>query len=304
MGTLIFLILFGVTFLVSIFIWKSMHSKKHESQYGFLSAALISAVIFIFTWFVGALYIVDDGEVALLRSFGKVYGTEEESGVHMKKPWADRILWNVRLTSKDVVDMQVRTKDEVVVRIDLTFYYAVISNKLVDMYVNIAKDPDVLLEGFIIPEIGTAMKDEISKLAYRELNGKRESIGKAITKYTAEVLKDKFVRLNNIKIGEITPPESIDRAIQEKEAEKQKVAKADQQILLAEKKAIIKAKEARGIANAQDIIQKKLTPLYVQWYAIEQYGDLAKSKNTTFVIMPTSSKSTGIPLILNGSGVK
>jgi hypothetical protein len=65
--------------------------------------------------------------------------------------------------------------------------------------------------------------------------------------------------------------------------------------------AEIKIIEAQGLAKAQQIINSTLTPYYLQHEAIESYTKLAGSQNTTFVILPTSPNSAGMPLILNGA---
>ena len=50
------------------------------------------------------------------------------------------------------------------------------------------------------------------------------------------------------------------------------------------------------------IINSTLTPNYIQFKAIEVYKELVNSKNTTFIVMPTSPNGAGIPLILNADG--
>jgi regulator of protease activity HflC (stomatin/prohibitin superfamily) len=65
------------------------------------------------------------------------------------------------------------------------------------------------------------------------------------------------------------------------------------------KEAEIKVEEAKGIAQAQQIINRTLTPYYLQHEAIEAYKELVNSQNTTFVIMPTSANATGMPIILD-----
>lgn len=61
-------------------------------------------------------------------------------------------------------------------------------------------------------------------------------------------------------------------------------AQADQRVIAAE-----------GIRKAQDHISQTLTPLYVQWEAIQAQLQLAKSQNSTFVYLP--SGANGVPLV-------
>jgi regulator of protease activity HflC (stomatin/prohibitin superfamily) len=301
MGTIFFLVVSVLAGIVGLLMFK--FSEDENLKFGGLFTAGIGLLFFISVWLIGAIYIIDDGEMALLRKFGKVYDTEIESGVHFKRPWADRITWATRLTSIKVDDMEVRTRDEVVVAVDFVFYYAIMPEKLIQMYKEVAKESDILLQNFIIPEINTAIKDEVANVAYKELNGKRNTIATAITVYTKKILEMKYVKLNNIKVGQITPPKEIDDAIKLKEAMKQKAEKAMLEVVLTKNKAQIRREEAKGIADAQKIIQKRLTPLYVQWYAIDKISALAESKNTTFYMIPMSGK-TGIPAILGPGSIK
>jgi hypothetical protein len=56
---------------------------------------------------------------------------------------------------------------------------------------------------------------------------------------------------------------------------------------------------ARGIRNAQDEIQSTLTPLYVQFEAVQAQLAMAKSQNHTLVYIP--SGTNGTPLITQNS---
>jgi len=66
----------------------------------------------------------------------------------------------------------------------------------------------------------------------------------------------------------------------------------------SKKEAEVRIVEAKGIAEAQRIINQTLTKNYLQHEAIQAYGELAGSPNTTFVIMPTSPQGAGLPLII------
>lgn len=103
-------------------------------------------------------------------------------------------------------------------------------------------------------------------------------------------------------IGNIDYPESVNRQIEAKLAAQQELERQEIQKLIAEREAEIEVTRARGIAGAQEIINKTLTYEYLQWKAIEAYKELAQSKNSTFIIVPTSTNGTGIPLILDTRG--
>jgi regulator of protease activity HflC (stomatin/prohibitin superfamily) len=111
----------------------------------------------------------------------------------------------------------------------------------------------------------------------------------------------KGVVIDKILIRNIAPPKEIDVSIQKKLSAEQELQQKEFELAKTKKDAEIRITEARGIAEAQNIIQQKLTPLYVQYEAIKSYEKLAGSPNTTFIIMPTNPNAAGMPLILGTS---
>lgn len=85
------------------------------------------------------------------------------------------------------------------------------------------------------------------------------------------------------------------------------IRRAQQQAkVVAAQDAIIKAQadqrliKARGIKNAQDEIQSTLTPLYVQFEAIEAQRAIASSgRNNTVIYVPAGTNGT--PIITQAS---
>ena len=89
---------------------------------------------------------------------------------------------------------------------------------------------------------------------------------------------------NNVKVTSI----NIRRAEQQA-----RVVKAQNATIQAQ--ADQRTIAAIGIRHAQDHIAATLTPLYVQWEAIQAQLALAKSQNSTFVYLPVGSN--GVPLV-------
>lgn len=251
--------------------------------------------IFLLTFLCSGFYTVDQGEGVILTQFGRIYDQVTDPGAHFKRPWADVVEWKTRLKSLNE-QIEARSKDEMRIEVEITIWWKVQKDKLDVLYSDIAKDYDILQSGFVIPGIRSAVRDEVAKVSYEKLNSNREQYAESITKYVAEQLSKKYVVIDKINIRKITPPGTVNTAIEEKLEMDQKVKKAELKVNLAKKEAQVKIEEAKGIAEAQKIIQTKLTPLYVQWYAIEMQKKLVNSKNTTFYFVPMS-KNSGIPMI-------
>lgn len=262
--------------------------------FGLTNAMLI---IFLLVLFLSSYNEVDEGEGVLLLQFGKIYDTVNTPGQFWARPWAEIIKWQIREKSIDQ-QMEVRTIDDMKVTVDITLWWKVDVSKMDVLYSRVAKDYKTLEEGFVIPGIRSAIRDEISKATYRELNTNRLKFADSISKYTQEQLAKKFVYIDRVNIRNILPPATVNEAIEAKLKMEQKAEEAEHKLQLAKKEAEIKRAEAKGIRDAQEIIQQRLTPLYVQWYAIEMQKELAGSPNTTFYFVPMS-KSSGVPMVFN-----
>lgn len=73
------------------------------------------------------------------------------------------------------------------------------------------------------------------------------------------------------------------------------IRQQEQNIHVEEQRAQIRVVEARGIAEAQSIINATLTDKYLQHEAIKAQESMAKSENHTVVYIP--SGQNGIPIV-------
>lgn len=73
------------------------------------------------------------------------------------------------------------------------------------------------------------------------------------------------------------------------------IAQTAQLVKVQQQKAQIQVEQAKGIAEAQDIIKSTLTPAYLQYEAIEAQKSEVNSNNHTIIYIPSSSN--GVPLV-------
>lgn len=73
------------------------------------------------------------------------------------------------------------------------------------------------------------------------------------------------------------------------------IAQTAQLVKVQQQKAQIQVEQAKGIAQAQDIIKSTLTPAYLQYEAIEAQKSEVNSQNHTIIYIP--SGSNGVPLV-------
>jgi len=240
---------------------------------------------------------VDEGMVFVKTRFGKISGTITESGINWKWPWEEVHGYPSRLEAY-TSNIQVRSQDGMSIGLDFTVLYRVEPQQIGLLYKEIARDlPD--LQTKIYPDIRMKIRDAVATFTARNVYVQREELPKKMTEETRSVLAGKYVFVDSVIIRNISLPEDVETEMEVKIIAQQQSETMQYRQEVAEKEARIKEIEAKGIANAQKIINDTLSAQYLQHEAIQAYRDLAKSSNATFVIMPTDPKTTGVPLILN-----
>ncbi len=104
----------------------------------------------------------------------------------------------------------------------------------------------------------------------------------------------------NLSIGNIDYPDVVAQAVEKKLAAMQLLQEKETQKEIAQKDAEIRIEEAKGIAQAQRIINATLTENYLQHEAINAQRAMASSPNHTTVYIPVGSN--GIPIVYTASG--
>ena len=294
MGFFVFLFLLLIVSVVFVILQRVAEDDEAKTIFKIFKYITAGGVLLMFL--LNSYFIVDEGEGVILLQFNKIYGSEVSPGFHVCRPWADVIDWQIRLKAVDV-SLDARTKDEMRVTVDATYWWAVMPSKLEELYRNVAKNYDMLEKGFTIPGVRSGLRDKVAEATYTELNANRETHANIITTYVAKKMVDKYIIIDKVNIRNLTPPPAVDEAIQQKLQMEQKKQAADHTLELETKNANIRRVQAQGIADAQSIIQKKLTPIYVQYEGIQMMKELSQSPNTTFIFAPTSMTGIGLPAV-------
>lgn len=270
---------------------------------------LIVAIVMIFNSFV----VIDGGEIGVKVRFGKVLEEMCSEGFNKKSIFEDVSKYSIRIkeytmsastkegTVKGDDSVSARTKDNSEVTIDGSLWWAIDKNSAYQIYKKLSKTDNGLVDLIIRPAYRSAIRDVAAEYTLDSIMLNRAEYSEKVFESVAEMIGDKGLIADRILIRNIQPPIQVDEAIQKKLQYEQELKQKEFQLETAKKDAEIRREEAKGIADAQKIIQKDLTPIYVQFEAIQAYRELAESQNTTFVIMPTSTEGAGMPLIIGNN---
>ncbi len=102
-------------------------------------------------------------------------------------------------------------------------------------------------------------------------------------------------KLVSLVVGNIDYPDVVAKAVENKLAAQQVLEEKKVQKDIAIRDAEIRIEEAKGIAEAQRIINATLTSNYLQHEAIQAQRTMANSPNHTTVYIPVGSN--GIPIV-------
>ncbi|WP_054113246.1 SPFH domain-containing protein [Marinagarivorans algicola] len=141
----------------------------------------------------------------------------------------------------------------------------------------------------------TYVRDAVQRYDSRALKTHREDIATEVTQKLQLLLDQTPFDVTQVVVGNIHYPAIVATAVEKKLAAQQLLAEKETQKEIARKDAEIRVEEAKGIAQAQQIINTTLTPNYLQHEAINAQLKMAESPNHTTVYIPVGNN--GIPMV-------
>jgi regulator of protease activity HflC (stomatin/prohibitin superfamily) len=157
-------------------------------------------------------------------------------------------------------------------------------NPLSNAYVNFIKEP-----------FRTYTRDEVQKYDGLDIKDNIDAIGSAVQDRILALTKDTPFTIISVVIGNIQYPDTVAQSVANKLAATQVLEQTTIEIQTAKAKAQIREADAEGVAKAMDTINQKLTPLYVQYEAIQAQQKMVDSPNHTEIYIPVGPM--GVPIV-------
>jgi len=270
-----------------------------ENQ-GLPKAMIMGVVGLIFVVMFGSSMFVtiDSGEKGVLfKKFGGglqkevVYG----QGFHIIAPWNDMFVYDVKI-HETFEKMEVLSKNGLSIKIDLSFRYMPVQEKIGYLHDEIGRD---YLERIIKPEIRSVTREVIGNYLPEELySTKREAIEDEIESLARVKVEAKYLTLDAILIRDVTLPLTLRNGIEKKLVQEQESLEYEFKIDKARKEAERKEIEANGIAKFQQIVNRTITPQLLKWKGVEATQEIAKSQNAKVIVIGNGDGD--LPIILGG----
>ena len=148
---------------------------------------------------------------------------------------------------------------------------------------------------FLREPFRTIVRESVQEYTSRELKAERETIAKKIEAAVDSYLETTPFEVVRLAVGNIDYPPVVSQAVEKKLAAKQLLEEKETQKEIAQRDAEIRIEEAKGIAEAQKIINETLTANYLQHEAIQAQRTMANAPNHTTVYIPVGPN--GLPLV-------
>lgn len=240
---------------------------------------------------------IQSGESAVKYSiFGgtdleKLYG----EGLQIHAPWVKLIRYDVRV-QEQLEDIDALSSNGLSIGMDASIRWRPLSTELANIHVTYGQD---YYRKLVQPELRSAVREIVGQYTPEELySSRRTELQEAIYAQVRDAVSDENITVDAILIRDISLPDQIRTAIENKLKEEQEAERYEftlqKEALEAQRKEI----EARGQAEYQRIITASLSAQFLKYKGIEATQNLANSTNAKTVII---GGSDGLPIILGNN---
>lgn len=301
--------LFVICLIVGLVMFNSPEIKR--TPQGKLVPIGVIFLSFIFL-IASMVRLVPPGNVGVVIVFGKVKEQTLKNGLHLVNPFASVEKMSIRTEEYTMSGMpreghvrgddaiEALTSEGLMVRLDVTVWYHLIPEGAAEVYSKLGVR---YVDKILRPATRTSIRNVISNYKVQDIyTQNREAVSIQIGENLRESVKDRNVGIERVLLRDVKLPTKVQNEIDAKMAAKQEAEKMEFVLEKEQREAERKAVEAKGIADANEIIAQSLSRSYLQWYYIQTLQKLVNSPNNTVIVTPFDQKLT--PLLNIPSGGK
>jgi regulator of protease activity HflC (stomatin/prohibitin superfamily) len=258
----------------------------------FIPTLLLTAIVLVLysSW-----YVVETGHVAVEKTLGTVDMSETSAGLNWKLPILTQAY---EFSAKEIVidfnDLTPKARDNLRLKdLDISVYYKVAPEAVAEMLVKYAaayaEGPEALLPayGVVFREGRDVIYQEVTKIDSLELHRNRDALRDGITSNLQVKLDQKdpdVFTITRVAVRALNTDPTIEAAIQQAVQAQKRLEAKRVEVEIANKDAEIEIARAKGIAEANAIINESLTPEYLQHELNEALKMFAENEGDVVVI--------------------
>ncbi len=292
----------GLIILGIIVLLVGIFSKNQRSPISSFRGLIMAAGVIIVGVgiAVAAIRQVEAGSVGVQKLFGKVQHEILYPGLNFVNPLVDVAYFDIKTLNytmassmgegqvRDDDAIQVLSEDGLQVSIDLTVLYKLIPSRAPMVLDSIGTDFEIKV---VRPQIRAKIREIAVNFAAVELYSplKREQFELSIKRGIDEGFLRRGFVLEDLLIRKINLPASVRESIERKLTAEQEAQRMEFVLQKEQQEAERKRVEARGIADAQNIINAELSSKIIQWEQIKVQKELVSSPNSKVIILGDKS---------------
>lgn len=262
------------------------------------TASIVLGAMGVLLLVASAVTVVGVGEVGVKHFLGKVDPDVLEQGIHFINPLASVEKMSVREQNYPmdgtVEQMEAQTSEQLNVALEVSLLYRFDGARAPELYQRLGTESNIQ-DRIVLNAVRNGVRDAIATKSINEVfSPNRRELATAMREAIQDKAGDR-IEVLEVFVRDIQAPATVKTAIEDKLAREQQVAAERFQTEIIQEKAKQKIEEARGIAEAQKIINVDLTDRYLMLRYIEALQNLPAG---ALVIAPTQG---GVPLLLNPS---
>lgn len=249
---------------------------------------IILVVCFMFS---GCVVQIEDGQVGVIRDFGRIRDEVLGAGWHFFIPAITQIeIWNVKLQElKETAN--VPSSEGLISQLDISILYQVPSARA--SFVRKTVGPyyvSVLLEPYVREAIRNVASGYAVKALYSEAG--RKEIGKNMHDFLKSKLEEKGIIVQDVLLRDVKLPPSFSQSIELKLKAEQEALQKEFELQKAKKDAEIEVAKAEGVAKSNQIIGDSLksNESYLRYLWIRGL----KETSNQVIYVPTEA---GLPIL-------
>jgi regulator of protease activity HflC (stomatin/prohibitin superfamily) len=283
---------------------QKLHNEMARGESLFL-LGVGAIVILIIMVFLGCYTTIPAGNVGIADTFGVVDNNVLQPGLHLKFPWTGITMMSGQTQkymdygSGDVATITALSNEGLSVSMAIAVNYHLDTSKATEVYKRVGPNYQSIV---MVNPIHAVPRDIISKYDVKTLysasqpgTADRAKIENELytgiqTGINSGGVKDSVV-IEQVFIREIKLPQTLMDSIASKLSMEQQIAQKQFEVQKQDAESNRMRSEARGIADANQIISGSLTETYLQWYWIE-----SMKANPKTIYVPSNN---GLPLFKN-----
>lgn len=259
----------------------------------------IGAIAFTIYLLLG-ITIINTGNVGIYKSLGEVDLEEREPGLRWAPPiYATIDEYNAKEMQIDLNDLTPKTDDNLSLRdLDVSVYVKPNPTSIAELIVKYQMGADQMLYRAARDAAYSAAANQVSLDIHRHRDVLREAIQHRLQAVLDSSDEGAF-EVTKVIVRSILTDPSIEQSIQKAVSEQKRLQAKQIEVDIAKKDAEIEIERAKGIARSNEIINKTLTPEYLQHEANQVNMKFAENagKNGMHTIMMNGSNAQVMPTL-------